>query len=121
VLREAGDDLRQRHLRQFRRRDLCAGFGQDLDPEAEPRGIELFIKAGPGRPPQIEIEDMRQLRRSCVRDEIDAVFESVRTDDAMQQLRPQLRCECGEALDQLVRQADESTGYRRSQTDCFSA
>jgi hypothetical protein len=38
----------------------------------------------------------------------------------MQQLRPQLRGQRREALNELVWQADESTGLRRSQTDCFS-
>ena len=62
----------------------------------------MLIEPRPRRPPQIEIEEMRQLRRRGVRDQIDAVLEAVRTDDTMQQLRPQFRCELGEAVYEFV-------------------
>jgi hypothetical protein len=45
---------------------------------------------------------MRQLRGRCLRDELDAVFEPVRANNAMQQLGPQCRCDPGEALNELV-------------------
>jgi hypothetical protein len=62
---------------------------------------------------------MRQLRRRGLRDQIDAVLESVRADDAMQQLSPQFRCELGEAVNEFVWQVDESSGLADAQTDCF--
>jgi hypothetical protein len=62
---------------------------------------------------------MRQLRRRSLGDEIDAILEAVRTDDAMQQLGLQLRRELGEAVNEVVRQVNESSELRDSQTDCF--
>lgn len=62
---------------------------------------------------------MRQLRRRGPGDEINAVLEAVRTDDAMQQLRPQFRCELGEAVHELVWQVDESSEFAAAQPDCF--
>jgi hypothetical protein len=40
VLREAGDDLWERHLRQFRCGDLGARLRQHFDPQAKSRRIE---------------------------------------------------------------------------------
>jgi hypothetical protein len=62
---------------------------------------------------------MRQLRRRGLRDEVDTVFQAIRTDDAMQQLGPQFRCKLGEAVNELVWQAHESTEFASAQTDCF--
>jgi len=62
---------------------------------------------------------MRQLRRCCLGDQIDAVLEPVRTDAAMQQLGPQFRCELGEAVNEFVWQANESNESGDVQPDCF--
>ena len=118
-MRETRDDLRQRHLRQFRGGDLGARFGQHFDPPAKARRIEVLIEPRPRRPPEIEVDEMRQLRRRGLRDQIDAVLEAVRTDDAMQQLRPQFRCKLGEAVNQFVWQVNESSESAPAQTDCF--
>jgi len=79
----------------------------------------VLIEPGPRRPPQIEIEQMRQLRGRGLRDEIDAVLEAICTDNAMQQLRPQSWCELGEAVNELVWQVNESSESAAVQTDCF--
>jgi hypothetical protein len=79
----------------------------------------VLIEPGPRRPPQIEIEEMRQLRSRSLRDEIDTVLEAVHPDDAMQQLRPQLRCKLGEAVNEFVWQVDESSELTDAGTDCF--
>jgi hypothetical protein len=62
---------------------------------------------------------MRQLRGRGLRDQVDAVLEAVRTDDAMQQLRPQFRGQLGEAVNELVRQVNESSESANTETDCF--
>ena len=80
----------------------------------------MFIEAGPRRPPQIEIEEVRQLRGRGLRDQLDAVLEAVRIDDAMQQLGLQLRCKLSEAMNELVWQADECSEFAGSETDCFA-
>ncbi len=59
MMREARDDLRKRHRRQFRGGDLSTRFDQHFDPEAKSRRIEVLIEPRPRRPPQIEIEEMR--------------------------------------------------------------
>jgi hypothetical protein len=118
-MREARNDLPKRHLRQFRGGDISTRFGQHFDPQAKSRRIEVLIEPRPCRPPQVEIEETRQLRRGGLRDQIDAVLEPVRTDDAMQQLRPQFRCELGEAVNEFVWQVNESNEFAEAQTDCF--
>ena len=57
VMREAGDELLQRHLRQLLRGDIGAGVHQDFDPDAEALRVELFVESGPCGAPQVEIED----------------------------------------------------------------
>jgi hypothetical protein len=54
---------------------------------------------------------MRQLRGGGLRDEIDAVLEAVRADDAMQQLGPQFGCNLGEAVNEFVWQVNESSEF----------
>ena len=62
---------------------------------------------------------MRQLRWCGLGDQIDAVFEPVRTDDAMQQLGPQSRCELGKAVNEFVWQVNESSESADAPPDCF--
>ena len=57
VMREARDELLERHLRQLLRGEIGAGFHQDFDPDAEPLCVELFVESGPCGPPQVEIEN----------------------------------------------------------------
>jgi hypothetical protein len=119
VLRQSGDDLWQRHLRQFRGCDIGAGLNEHFNPPAKSCRIEVLIEPGPRRPPEIEIEEVRQLRRRCLRDELDAILEPVPADDAMQQLGPQLWCQLGEPVNEWVWQVNESNESAREQTDCF--
>jgi hypothetical protein len=119
VLHEAGDDLRQRHPGDLGSSDLRTGVDEDFEPQTEPRRVELFIQARRRRAPEIDVEDVRQLRRSRLCNEIDAVFKTVSVNDAMQLLRPQLRCKRGESLNELVWQAVECRRSRGSQPDCF--
>ena len=56
-MREAGDELLERHLRQLLRSEIGVGLHQDFDPDAEALRVELFVESGPCGPPQVEIED----------------------------------------------------------------
>ena len=47
VMREAGDQLLERHLRELLRREIGAGVHQDFDPDAKARRVELFVEPGP--------------------------------------------------------------------------
>jgi hypothetical protein len=118
-MREARHDLPKRHRRQLRGGDISTCFGQHFDPQPKSRRIEVLIEPRPRRLPEIEIEQMRQLRRRGLRHQLDAVLEPVRTDDAMQQLRPQFRCELGEAVYEFVWQVNESNEFTDAQPDCF--
>ena len=90
VPRERGDDEAGVHRDELGRRHLRPGVHQDLEPFAEPAGIELFFDSRPRRLPEIQIEDARELRRRGERHHLAALLEAVRLDDLVQQLRREL-------------------------------
>jgi hypothetical protein len=51
VLREAGDDLWKRHLRELRGGDVGTRAGEHFNPQSKSRRIELLIEPGSRRPP----------------------------------------------------------------------
>ena len=96
VLRETGRDEIGVEPGDGPRRHVGALLHQHLDPHAEPIGVELLVEAGVRAPPQVEIEDARDLRRRRQRDELAAVLEPAALDDAVQQLGRQPRHDLGE-------------------------
>jgi hypothetical protein len=116
---QAGDDLRERHPGKLRRSYFIARFDEHLNPHAEALRIKVLVESRTCGSPQIEIEDVGQLCGRGLGDELGAVFETDGIDDAMQQLRPQLRRKRREAMNEFVWQADESIESAPAQTDCF--
>ena len=107
VLREAGRDEIGVEPGDGPRRHVGALLHQHLDPHAEPIGVELLVEAGGRAPPQVEIEDARDLRRRRQRDDLAAVLEPAALDDAVQQLGRQPRHDLGElrCLQDAIEQA----------------
>ena len=70
--------------RDFRRRDGRATFHQDFEPDAKTVAVELLVQARLVTPPQVEVEDGRQLSRRCQRHELAAILESAAVDDPVQ-------------------------------------
>ena len=58
VLREAGDELLNRHLRELVCREISTSFDEDFDPDTKALGIELLVETGTWGAPQVEIEDV---------------------------------------------------------------
>ncbi len=58
MVRKAGDQLLERHLRELLGCEIGTGFHEDLDPDTKALGIESFVEPGPCRPPQVEVEDL---------------------------------------------------------------
>jgi hypothetical protein len=96
VLRETGRDEIGVEPGDGPRRHVEALLHQHLDPHAEPIGVELLVEAGGRAPPQVEIEDARDLRRRRQRDELAAVLEPAALDHAVQQLGRQPWHDLGE-------------------------
>ena len=96
MLRETGRDEIGVEPGDGPRRHVGALLHQHLDPHAEPIRVELLVEARVRAPPQIEIEDARDLRRRRQGDELAAVLEPAALDDAVQQLGRQPRHDLGE-------------------------
>jgi hypothetical protein len=84
VLDEPGCDEILVHRRKHRGSARRISIDHHFQPYGKAAGIELFVSARRRRPPQIEIENPRQLAgcRQC--DQLAAVLESTMLDDAME-------------------------------------
>ena len=90
VLRETGGNEIDVDGGKRRRRSRDVRFHHHLEPQAEAPCIELLVTAGRNRPPQIEIEDTRELAWCGQCHQLAAVLESAVLNDAMKKLGLQL-------------------------------
>ena len=81
-----------------------------FEPFAEAIRVELLVAARLSAPPQIEVEDRRQLRWCCRGDELSAGVESAVPNELMQRLWRKMRHESREVW--RIEQAREGTSER---------
>src|SRR5262245_13623456 len=91
VLCESGDHQIGIHLCELLCRHTRAQFCEDFEPHAEAISVELLIHAWLGGAPQVKIKDTRELVGRRQHDELAAILESAALNDAVKQLRLQLR------------------------------
>ncbi len=106
VLRQAGGDEVDVEPGEDPRRHLGPLLDQHLEPHAEAVGIELLVAAGVRLPPQIEVENLRDLAGRGQRQQRAAVLQAAAFDDAVQRHGRQPRHDLGDPrrVEELIEQ-----------------